>query len=135
DVLLDQHAESLGLRISDAQVRSMILAMPEFQQDGKFNQDVYQATLRRAGYSPDSFAEYMRRELIRSQLLDALQTSEFTLPGEVDAEGKLFTQTRDVRTVTLNIRDFADKVTLTEEDIQKYYDENKSRFTRPEQVK
>ncbi|EGQ8021121.1 peptidylprolyl isomerase [Vibrio vulnificus] len=135
DVLLDQHAESLGLRISDAQVRSMILAMPEFQQDGKFNQDVYQATLRRAGYSPDSFAEYMRRELIRSQLLDALQTSEFTLPGEVDAEGKLFTQTRDVRTVTLNIRDFADKVTLTEEEIQKYYDENKSRFTRPEQVK
>ncbi|HAS6347803.1 peptidylprolyl isomerase [Vibrio sp. IRLE0018] len=135
DVLLDQHAESLGLRISDAQVRTLILAMPEFQQDGKFNQDIYQATLRRAGYSPDSFAEYMRRQLIRSQLLDALQTSEFILPGEVDSEGKLFTQTRDVRSIVLNIDEFADKAELNEEDIQQYYDANKARFTRPEQVK
>ncbi len=30
DVLLDQQAEALGLRISDAQVRSMILDMPQF---------------------------------------------------------------------------------------------------------
>lgn len=133
--LLDLHAESLGLRISDAQVRTMILAMPEFQQDGKFSQDIYQATLRRAGYSPDSFAEYMRRELIRSQLLDALQTSEFVLPGEVDTEGKLFTQTRDIRTIVLNIEQFANTVELSEEEIQQYYEANKAQFTRPEQVK
>ncbi len=135
DVLLDQQAESLGLRISDAQIRTMILELPQFQSNGKFDQDVYQASLRRAGYSPDSFAEYMRSQLVREQLLNALQLSEFTLPGEVQAEGKLFTQTRDIRTITINLDDFAKHGELTDEEIQDYYKANPDNFTRPEQVK
>ncbi|HCG6972574.1 TPA: peptidylprolyl isomerase [Vibrio parahaemolyticus] len=135
DVLLDQQAEALGLRISDAQVRSMILEMPQFQSNGQFDQEIYQASLRRAGFSPDSFAEYMRRELVREQLLTALQSSEFTLPGEVQSQGKLFTQTRDIRTITIDLAEFAKKVELTDEEIQAYYKANPDNFTRPEQVK
>ncbi|MEX3072652.1 peptidylprolyl isomerase [Vibrio alginolyticus] len=135
DVLLDQQAEALGLRISDEQVRSMILDMPQFQSNGQFDQDIYQASLRRAGFSPDSFAEYMRRELVREQLLNALQTSEFTLPGEVQAGGELFTQTRDIRTITIDLTEFAKNVELTDEEIQDYYKANQDNFTRPEQAK
>src|SRR5690606_13022994 len=135
DVLLDQQAESLGLRISDAQIRTIILNMPEFQVEGKFNQEIYQSMLRRAGHSPDTFAEYMRRQMVRSQLMEALQASEFTLPGEVDSEGKLFPQTRDIRSIVLNLDDFASKVTLSDDEIQQYYNDNKTNFTRPAQVK
>ncbi|MGP8308748.1 peptidylprolyl isomerase [Vibrio sp. YIC-376] len=135
DVLLDQQAEALGLRISDEQVRSMILEMPQFQSSGTFDQEIYQASLRRAGFSPDSFAEYMRRELVREQLLNALQTSEFTLPGEIQSEGKLFTQTRDIRTITIDLAEFAKHVELSDEEIQEYYKANQDNFTRPEQAK
>lgn len=135
DVLLDQQAEALGLRISDEQVRSMILEMPQFQSNGKFDQEIYQASLRRAGFSPDTFAEYMRRELVREQLLNALQTSEFTLPGEVQVQGELFTQTRDIRTVAIDFEEFAKNVELTDEEIQDYYKANQDNFTRPEQAK
>ncbi|MCG9659764.1 peptidylprolyl isomerase [Vibrio mediterranei] len=135
DVLLEQHAESLGLRISDAQIRQMILEMPQFQNDGKFDQDIYQATLRRAGFSADSFAEYLRRDLVRNQLLSALQGSEFTLPSEIELQSKLLTQTRDIKTLTLSLADFSKKAQITDEEIQKYYEENPGQFTRPEQVK
>lgn len=135
DVLLDQQAEALGLRISDEQVRSMILEMPQFQSNGQFDQEIYQASLRRAGFSPDTFAEYMRRELVREQLLNALQTSEFTLPGEVQVQGELFTQTRDIRTVAIDFEEFAKNVELTDEEIQDYYKANQDNFTRPEQAK
>ncbi|MDF4951793.1 peptidyl-prolyl cis-trans isomerase, partial [Vibrio parahaemolyticus] len=124
-----------GLRISDTQVRSMILDMPQFQSNGQFDQEIYQASLRRAGFSPDSFAEYMRRELVREQLLNALQNSEFILPGEVQAEGKLFTQTRDIRTIQIDLAEFAKNIELTDEEIQEYYKANPDNFTRPEQVK
>ncbi|MDG2820194.1 SurA N-terminal domain-containing protein, partial [Vibrio parahaemolyticus] len=123
------------LRISDTQVRSMILDMPQFQSNGQFDQEIYQASLRRAGFSPDSFAEYMRRELVREQLLNALQNSEFILPGEVQAEGKLFTQTRDIRTIQIDLAEFAKNIELTDEEIQEYYKANPDNFTRPEQVK
>lgn len=135
DVLLEQHAESLGLRVSDSQVRTMILDMPQFQVDGKFNQDIYQTALRRAGYTPESFAEYLRRDLVRNQLLTAIQASDFSLPGEVETQSKLLTQTRDIKTVVLPLRDFAAKAELSEDDIAAFYKEHSESYTRPEQVK
>ena len=135
DALLEQHAQALGLRVSDVQVRELILAMPQFQVDGQFSQDVYQTALRRAGYSPESFAEYLRRDLVRNQLMSAVQVSDFSLPGEVAAQSKLIMQTREVRTINLSLADFANKVELTEEEIQDYYQQNSERYTRPEQAK
>lgn len=135
DLLIEQHAESLGLRVSDAQVRTMIVEMPQFQADGKFDQEIYQASLRRAGFSPESFAEYLRRDLVRNQLLTAIQASDFSLPAEVEAQAKLLTQTRDVETLKLPLADFAAKVELSEDDIQNFYQQNAERYTRPEQAK
>ncbi|MCG9556267.1 peptidylprolyl isomerase [Vibrio kanaloae] len=135
DVLLEQQAESLGLRISDSQIRTMILEMPQFQTAGQFDQEVYQAALRRAGFSAESFAEYMRRDLMRNQLVTALQGSEFVLQGEIDTQSKLIAQTRDIRTVTLSVADLAKDIELTDEQIEQYYQENPAAYTRPEQAK
>ncbi|WP_394247428.1 peptidylprolyl isomerase [Vibrio profundi] len=135
DLLLEQHAESLGLRISDAQIRTMILEMPQFQNDGKFDQEIYQAALRRAGFSAESFAEYMRRDLVRNQLITALQSSDFVLQGEIDAQSKLIAQTRDIRSITLSVDELAKNIELTDEEIEQYYKQNPADYTRPEQVK
>lgn len=135
DALLEQHAESLGLRVSDAQVRTLILDMPQFQIDGKFDQDIYQSALRRAGFSAESFAEYLRRDLVRNQLLTAIQSSDFVLDNEVEVQGQLLTQTRHIKKVTLSLEEFANKASLSEEEIQAYYEQNPERYTRPEQVK
>lgn len=135
DVLLEQQAESLGLRISDSQIRTMILEMPQFQTAGQFDQEVYQSALRRAGFSAESFAEYMRRDLMRNQLVTALQSSEFVLQGEIDTQSKLIAQTRDIRTVTLSVADLKKEIELTDEQIEQYYQENPAAYTRPEQAK
>jgi peptidyl-prolyl cis-trans isomerase D len=135
DVLLEQHASSLGLRVSDAQVRTLILEMPQFQADGQFDQDIYQAALRRAGFNAESFAEYLRRDLVRNQLLTAVQGSDFSLPGEVAAQSQLLMQTRDIKKVTLSLDEYAANAELSEEDILSYYQQNSERYTRPEQVK
>ncbi|EGU55966.1 peptidyl-prolyl cis-trans isomerase D [Vibrio nigripulchritudo ATCC 27043] len=135
EILLENHARSLGMRISDEQVLNLILQMPEFQLDGKFNQDIYETSLRRAGYTPESFGEVMRRSEIRNQLLQAVSASEFSLPGEVADQSKLITQTRDIRTLELSVEEFAKKAELSDEELQEYYESNSAQFTRPEQVK
>ncbi|MGL4381071.1 MAG: peptidylprolyl isomerase [Vibrio sp.] len=135
DLLIEQYAASLGLRVSDQQVRQMILEMPQFQLQGQFDQELYQTALRRAGFSPEMFAEYLRTDLVRNQLIGALQGSEFSLPGEVNLQDQLISQTRDIRTIALSLADFAQKVTLSDEEIEQYYQANTERFTRPEQIK
>ncbi|OEF26973.1 peptidylprolyl isomerase [Vibrio rumoiensis] len=135
DVLLEEYAKSLDLRISDDQVRQLILTMPEFQTDGKFDQDVYAATLRRAGFNADSFAEYLRKDLLRQQIVSSLQDTEFTLPNEVTQQSELMTQKRDVQSIVLNVSDFAKKVSVTDEELATYYKEHSDQYARPEQMK
>ncbi|RXJ74707.1 peptidylprolyl isomerase [Veronia nyctiphanis] len=135
DVLLEEQASELGMRISDQQIKEAILAMPQFQQGGSFDNDMYKAALRRAGFTPESFAEYMRRELVREQLVSGLQGSEFVLKGELDSQYKLENQTRKVSTLTLPVSDFAAKADVTEQELQDYYQQNASQFVRPEKFK
>lgn len=135
DVLLQQYAESLNLRISDKQVRDLILTMPQFQKDGKFDQDSYAATLRRAGFSADSFAEYLRKDLLRNQVVTALQGSEFVLPTEVSIQSKLITQQREIQSLVLNVADFSKKANVSEDEIKAYYSDHQDTYTRPEQMK
>ncbi|KUI99757.1 peptidyl-prolyl cis-trans isomerase PpiD [Vibrio sp. MEBiC08052] len=135
DVLLEQHAEALGLRISDEQVRQAIVDMPQFQSDGKFDQDIYQTALRRAGFSPDSFATFLRSDLLRNQLLTAVQSSDFTLDSEVDAQAALFAQKREIRTITLATDDYVKKIQLSDDDLNAYYKSHEDNFMRPEQFK
>lgn len=133
--LLENYADTLGLRISDEQVLQSIASMSQFQVDGKFNQDRYDATLRNAGYTADSFAESLRQDLLRQQLLAVIQDSEFTLPHEVSQVSQLATQTRDIQSIVLNVSDFAKKAELTDEELQEYYKQHPEQFTRPEQMK
>ena len=135
NLLVEQQAEQLGLRVSDAQVREQLLAIPAFQKDGKFDQELYQSALRRVGFTPDSFAEYLRQDLVRNQLMSALQGSAFSLKGEVAQQAALINQTRDVRTITLKTVDFAKTVQLSDDEINQYYKEHPEAYTRPEQAK
>ncbi|MFH0256421.1 peptidylprolyl isomerase [Vibrio rumoiensis] len=135
DVLLEQYAQSLGLRVSDEQVSQLILTMPQFQTNGKFDQDIYAATLRRAGFSADSFAEYLRKDMLRNQVVSAVQNSEFTLDDEVTQQSQLLTQTRDIQTITLNVSDFSKKAQVTDEELQSYYKAHSENYERPEQMK
>ncbi|WP_261816891.1 peptidylprolyl isomerase [Vibrio gallicus] len=134
-MLLEQYASDLGMRVSDEQVRSMILTMPQFQSNGKFDQQVYQAFLRRAGFNADSFAAYLRSDLVRQQVIQALDNSDFVLPQEVAQTAQLITQKRDIRTITLSPSEMAKSIKLTDEQLNKFYKDNSQRFTRPQQYK
>ncbi|MDD1796016.1 peptidylprolyl isomerase [Enterovibrio sp. ZSDZ42] len=133
--LLDQEADRLGLRVSDVQIKQSIRDMQAFSSNGVFNNDLYLSALRRNGLSPDQFAEYVRQDMVREQLVNALLSSEFALEDELEALYKLEGQTRTVRTLTLPLVDFADKADITAEQKTAYYEQNPSQFVRPEQFK
>jgi peptidyl-prolyl cis-trans isomerase D len=135
DVLLEEHAKTLGLRISDDQIRREILAMPAFQSNGQFDQEMYQAALRRAGYSADSFAAYLRSDLLRQQLVGAIEDTEFALPGEAQAQALLLAQTRTIKTVNIKQDLFVDQVEISDDEVVQYYNTHQQEFTRPEQFK
>ncbi|WP_040514686.1 SurA N-terminal domain-containing protein [Paraglaciecola polaris] len=134
DKLLEQAAVDLGLRVSDAQIKQAIVAMPEFQFDGKFDNERYTAVLRQAGFQPNDFRDYMRVDMTRRQLSNALLGSEFTLAAESTQAYKLQQQTRDARYLTIAAQPFADDITVSSDAIENYYQANITQFDTQQKV-
>jgi peptidyl-prolyl cis-trans isomerase D len=134
DALITQAIDEMGLRIGDEQVKDEIRSMQEFQVDGKFNNEQYLALLRRASYTPAQFSESLKSDLARRQLLQMLIGSEFVLPSEVDTASNLQAQQRVAKLLTVKTSDFADAASVTEDEINEYYQANTTQFQSAEQV-
>lgn len=132
--LIQQQAAEMGLRVSDKQIREAVATMPEFQFDGKFDNERFKAILGQNGYQVSDFLSMMRTQMTQSQLAAALNSSEFALPGEVKRAYELQQQTRDAKTVLVNAEAFAADITVSDEEIQAYYDENITAFDTDERV-
>jgi len=135
ELLLDQQARALGLRISEAQIKAAIRQMPEFQVDGKFSNERYLALLRQAGYAPEQFGQLLRRDMERQQLVSGLQASEFTLTGERQAVAGLLQQQRDIRYAVIPADAFASQIEVGDDDLKSYYEQHPEQFRSQEQVK
>lgn len=134
DVLLKQHAESLGLRASDQQVKEAIVSIPQFQFDGKFDNERYKTAIAQSGFQPNEFRDYIRREMTRDQLSRAIGGSVFVTDSVVSAQIALEQQTRDANTLVVSASSFVNDVEVTQEDIEDYYNANLTRFDTEEQV-
>lgn len=132
--LLDQAAQELGLRVSDEQIKSAIVGMQEFQLDGKFDNDRYLAILRQAGFQTNNFRDYMRVDMVRRQLSQSLIGTEFTLSSEAKAAHLMQQQTRDLRYVNVPAAKFIEQVSVSDEDINAYYQSNISQFDTEQKV-
>lgn len=134
--LIDQSAQNLSIRVSDERIKKTIREMPEFQVDGAFDNNRYLALINQAGfYQSSSFRDYLRIEMMRSQLSQALVSTEFNLPYQERLQQNLENQTRDIRFATISAKQFEAGIEVSEEEIQNYYQTNQVRFENKEQVK
>ncbi|TKB49866.1 peptidylprolyl isomerase [Ferrimonas sediminicola] len=132
--LVDQKARELGLRVSDEQIKKAIVETPEFQVDGRFDNDRYQAVLRQINMTPDRLAATIGRDMIRQQLLSTLFGTEIVTSEQAQDLLALQQQLRDIRYLTIDKSAYLDQVSVGDEQVQSFYDTNLDRFATPEQV-
>jgi peptidyl-prolyl cis-trans isomerase D len=132
--LLTQRANEFGYRVSDEALAKRVMEIPQFQVDGKFSQDRYNALLRSNGTTETRFEADLQAELLLEQLQNAVVDSAFTVPFELERRFALEKQQREVDYVLFAANDFLPNVTVTDEQIQKHYDENRDDYLLPETV-
>lgn len=134
DELLRQYAANLKLGISADQIKSEIVNSQAFQQDGKFNNTLYQQALRNNGLTADGYANIVREGMLFSQIQEGILNSEFTVPAQQELLASLLLQKRDVRVATYSLADAAKNQTASAEELQAYYDKNKASLLEPEKL-
>lgn len=132
--LLRQYAAELKLGISAEQIKSEIVNSQMFQQDGKFSNELYQQTLRNNNLSPDAYAAIVQEAMLQSQLQEGIVNSAFSVPVQQELLAKLLLQQREFRLAEFSIAKEMQKQTASAEELQAYYDANKSKLLAPEKL-
>ena len=127
-------AEGGKMEVGAQALDQLIVSMPQFQVDGRFNQDRYQMMVRSYGMSPLQFRETLREEILLQQLRAGIADSEFVTRKELEKLNALEHQTRDLSWTTLEVAPLRAAINPSDDEVQGYYDANQDRFMTPEQV-
>lgn len=130
--LLLQGAKDSGMAFADTALDQLILSMPLFQVDGKFDADRFDQMLRQQGFTRLQFRERLKQDVLISQLQAALAGSSFVTDAELQAFVRLEKQTRDFATLTLKAD--GEAVQLKDEEVKAYYEQHPDQFMSQEQV-
>lgn len=132
--LMRQAAMDSGILVADAAVRREILRIPEFQVDGRFNEQKYTSLLGTLNppQTPKQFEQRLRDDLQRNALVGRAALSAFTPKQELDRVLASWYQTRDVSVV--RIPPAADTAPVTEAEISSWYKSHVAEYQSPETV-
>lgn len=133
--LLQQSAEGMKMRMPVAAVDQTILSMGAFQENGQFSPERFQMLLRNQGYSPVHFKQLLQQEMIINQLRSGFADSDFVTPVEMNTVVGLLQQQRSYRFLTVPHAALAGKVSVSDADAEKYYQEHQDKFLSEERVK
>jgi len=132
--VLEQRVIGAGYRISNDNLARKIQTMESFQQDGKFASASYEQILNSQGMSVSQFEYLYRRDLIVQQLQEGVTKSSIVGKSATEQLNKLQQQMRDISYLLFKQSSFLSDVSVTEEEIQQFYDENQERYMHPEQT-
>ena len=134
DAALVSYANDLGYSVSDAQLDAVIVQIPQFQIDGRFDAGAYDRALGQLGLSRLGFRDELRRNLLRYQVQGAVEVSSFVLPSEVMRLSELQNQTRSGLFVEIPVEPLVADSQVNESEIQAYYAREQSRYQAPARI-
>ena len=115
-------------------VDQVIVEIPQFQADGRFDPRLFDQAIGRMGMSRLGFREELKRNLIEYQVKGAIETSIIVTPSELKRLHALQNHTRSGELLVIDIERFMDQVSVSNDDMTAYYESNKNSFVTEESV-
>ena len=127
--VLIQAAKQQDLGVAPSLISDLILDVEQFQTDGQFDEDRFRYAIRNQGYtSSTKFTDMLSDQFLVEQLSDGIINSSFVTAVEVADLAALADQKRDFEFARLAFQPFKDSVSLSDEQIAEYYDNNKQQY-------
>ena len=120
--VLQSQARSLGFinKTSNKEAQKGIIRTPQFQVDGKFNEDVYQAQVNSNGFTKEGYLNKMA-ELYASEIYrNSLSQINFVTPEETRNLAILFEQTADIDFIKVSFNELENQIENTLQELIDY---------------
>ena len=123
--------ERLKLTVSKNTMLELAKSMPEFQVDGQFNPGMYIDRLRASGMNEHMFLNYLRKNILRTQLVMPVVLS-FQIPEFVKNRlKKKYSMQKTMQIWTISPKDIKQNIRVTEEDVKEYYASHPDKYQIP----
>lgn len=125
-------AEEQGLFVSEEMLDQLIVTTTDFQVEGRFDRNQFEAALRSAGFTPLSYRNLLRKLTLIDQQRRAYSESAFVTEPELDRMLELNRQARDVRYTLITPE--PESIEVSDADLLSEYDARAASLMTPEQL-
>jgi peptidyl-prolyl cis-trans isomerase D len=127
---LAYQAKRMGLVVTDEELAETIRQMaPQLFQDGKVNRDLYAQMLGQQGMTIGGFEETMRKQLLLQKLQELVTQGAVVTDAEVQKDYHKLNDKVRIEFVALTQDKLKSQVSVTPDEIKKYFDQTKSMYT------
>lgn len=133
--LMNAEVRRANFSISDVQLGKFIVGLPEFQQSGKFSQELYDSVLTQNHLTPGQFEARIRASLLSQTARESVAAAANMPNAVLDNILRVEHQQREVSVADIKADDFLAQTRVDTAQVQAFYDKNKDKFRVPEQVK
>lgn len=131
--LINNEAEALGIVASDEDVAKIISQDPNFfGKDGKFDQDIYTAVLRRRGVAEQKYVSDLRDTLAAQLLVDIVLSNVIVADDMVNAVYRAHEEQRSANLYMVTSATLKNPLQPNDSDVKSYYEANSKMFMTPE---
>ena len=121
-------AKKMNLLSTEEDAKRLIMTEPSFQTDGRFNQEIFEATIRANGILPNEYIENVQNSSLVNEFLLAISSSNFQIESELKKQIKLIEQERDIDFFKIDFKNLKESINPNLESAVNYYEENRLLF-------
>src|SRR5882724_2877845 len=138
-LVLRHEAARLGIRPGSSEIANVVRALPVFQGESGFDlhkfSDFVQNALAPNGLAEEHIEQLVRDELCLNQIKELLGTGVSIPEAEINADYQRAYDKLYVSLIRLRPDDFTKDITISDEDLQKYYETHKAELKSEEKRK
>ncbi len=127
-------AENNGMSSSKEEVRASLREIPGFQSANGFDINRYRMILAEQGLTPAMYEQLVSHQLAMMKSAALVESATWIAPMELEDELAAMTDRFTVQVATVSNRFAQLEMRLSEEDLRKFYEENKASFALPDRV-
>ena len=133
--VLQAGARSLGFfnenTVTDA--KKGIVQNPQFQIEGRFDENVYEAQVNSNGYTKESYIELMTSLLASELYRSSLSGISFATKNEIFDLASLLEKTSDINFIKISYEGLKEQIVNTSTELMDFYDNNQILFFSEEE--
>ena len=132
DKVIAAAAQKMHLVASDTRLARELQQSPAIAAlrtpDGKLDMERYKQLAASQGMTPEMFEMQVRADLSNRQVIQGVQASAYATSAQTQTALNAFMQRREVQILNFPVADYLSKVTVSDADLQTYYEKNKAKY-------